>query len=59
MVWPFRHPLALGTPRQGRQGSIRGGGGRGGVWDPKVCVPKMAQPDFPNGKFRFFPTMIT
>ena len=19
-----------------------------GVWDPKICVPKMAQPDFPN-----------
>ena len=25
------------------------------VWDPKVCVPKMAQPDFPDCKFRFFP----
>ena len=21
----------------------------------KVCVPKMAPPDFPNRKFRFFP----
>ena len=27
----------------------------GGIWDPKVCVPKMARSDFPNGKFRFFP----
>ena len=26
----------------------KGEGGREGVWDPKVCVPKMAQPDFPN-----------
>ena len=26
-----------------------------GVRDLKVCVPKMAQQDFPNGKFRFFP----
>ena len=26
-----------------------------GVWDRKACVPKMARPDFPNGKFRFFP----
>ena len=26
----------------------RGAGG----WDKKVCVPKMARPDFPNGKFR-------
>ena len=42
--------------------SGRGGGGRqvlegggGGGWDPKVCVPKMARPDFPNDKFPFFP----
>ena len=28
-------------------------GGKG-VCDPKVCVPKMARPDFPNGKFRVF-----
>ena len=27
----------------------------GGVWDPKICVPKMARPDFPFCKFRFFP----
>ena len=25
-----------------------------GAWDPKFCVPKMAGPDFSNGKFRFF-----
>ena len=25
------------------------------VWDPNVCVPKMAPPDFPNGEFHFFP----
>ena len=31
------------------------GMGGGGVWDPKFCVPKMARPDFSNGKFRFFP----
>ena len=27
--------------------------GGGGVWNPKFCVPKMAQQDLPNG------TMIT
>ena len=27
--------------------------------DPKVCVPKMARSEFPDGKFRFFPTMVT
>ena len=32
----------------------RGVGG-GGVWDPKVCVPKMARQDIPNGEFQFFP----
>ena len=26
----------------------RSGGGGGGIWDPKDCVPKMAPPDFPN-----------
>ena len=30
-------------------------GGGGGGWDPKICVPKMAQPDFPCCKFPFFP----
>ena len=34
-----------------RQGSIRKGGG--GVWDPKVCAPKMARLDFPFNRFRF------
>ena len=28
---------------------------QGVFWSPKDCVAKMAQPDFPNGKFRFFP----
>ena len=32
---------------------LRGRGG--GVWDPTVCVPKMARSDFPNSKFHFFP----
>ena len=39
-------------PREVLEG---GEGGEGGVWDPKVCVPKMARPDFPSRKFRFFP----
>ena len=39
----------------GRASSEWGGGGGGGVWDPKVCVPKLAQPDFPTSKFRSFP----
>ena len=25
------------------------------VWDPNVCVPKMARPEFPSCKLRFFP----
>ena len=29
-----------------------------GVGDPKVGVPKMARPDFPNNEFRFFPTTV-
>ena len=33
----------------------RGGGGGEGVLDPKLGVPKMARPDFPYCKFRFFP----
>ena len=40
------------------QGSIRGRGGWGGGWDLKVCVSKMAQPDFPCCKI-CFPTMVT
>ena len=31
----------------------------GGVWVPKVCVPKMARSDFPNGKLRSFPAVVT
>ena len=42
-----------------REGPLGGGGvlegEEGGVWDVKDCVPKMAQSDFPDGKFRFFP----
>ena len=34
------------------QGNIRRGG-RGGVKDPKVCVPKMARSDSPSCKLRF------
>ena len=33
-------------------GALRGGGGGLG---PKICVPKMAQPDFPCRTFYFFP----
>ena len=32
-----------------------GGGGAGGLGPKKVCVPKMARSDFPNGTFRCFP----
>ena len=31
--------------------------GGGGVWNPKVCVPKKAQIDISFCKFPFFPTM--
>ena len=34
-------------------GRVGEGGGLG--LGPKVCVPKMARPDFPNCKFCFFP----
>ena len=37
------------------QGCAERGCGEGGVWDSKVCVPKMARPEFSNGKFRLFP----
>ena len=37
------------------QGCIRTEEGGRGVCDPKFCTPKMAQQDFPNGKFRFPP----
>ena len=39
----------------GGQGCIRREWGGGGVLGPKSACPKMARPDFPNGKFRFFP----
>ena len=32
---------------------------RGGLWDPKVCAPKMARSDFPDCKLGFFPTTVT
>ena len=62
--WGKRWPKGLGqvalscarraVPRGG--GGRREGGGRG-VWHPKDCAPKkkMAQSDFPNGKFGFVP----
>ena len=44
-TWHSRH---LG-PKAGLTLEERGGGE---VWDPKVCVPKLAGPDFPpNGHF--------
>ena len=46
------------TPFPGRAGKYWKEGGGGGVGDQNVRVPKMAQPDFPNGQFRFFPTMV-
>ena len=45
MVVPLQKSLRQGCVRK------RGVGG----WYPKVCVPKMAQSDFPNGKSRFLP----
>ena len=51
-----------GLPQRGGGGSFRAKGKetigrekRGGVWDPKVCIPEMAPSDFPNGKFIFSP----
>ena len=44
-----------------RECTEEGAGGGGllsggeGVWQPKVCVPKPARPDFPNCKLRCFP----
>ena len=35
----------------GGGGGLLERGGKGGVWDPKVCVPKMAPQDFPNFVF--------
>ena len=34
---------------------LKGGVGGEGVWNPKVCVPKMARQDFPSCEFHFFP----
>ena len=34
---------------------LEGRRGVEGYWGPKVCVPKVAQPNFPIVKFRFFP----
>ena len=48
------HGRLLRPPREVFEGGE--GGGRG-AWDPKVWLPKMAQPDFLNGEF--FPTMVT
>ena len=57
------HARCVGTPpsrppegclRTGAQGQIGREEG-GGVRDPKFCPPEMARPDFPNGRFRFFP----
>ena len=58
-------PTAAGAKAQGARGdhcqrvlprlTLEERRGGGGVWDPKVCVPKMAQSEFPNCKFRFFP----
>ena len=40
------------TARRVQREEVEGGGGSG---TQKLCVLKMAQPDFPNGKFRVFP----
>ena len=55
VVASFRQPPP--PPCWTSQGVIRDvlEGGEGGVWDPKVCVPKTARSDFPYCKFRFFP----
>ena len=37
----------LGVPRASFE--------RRGVWDPRVCVPKMVRPDLSDGKRRFVP----
>ena len=48
-------PLQPQRTSPGRLFHGRGGKGGGGVGTRKTCVPKMAQPDFPDGKFRFSP----
>ena len=50
----FGRDAAFMPSRGGAQGSSRREDW-GGVWDPNICVPKMARSDFPDGKFRFFP----
>ena len=47
------HPLPPGDAELLSK-ALAGVGG-GGVWDPKVCVPKMAQSDFPGFECRPFP----
>ena len=46
---------ALGVLRRARVRDVVEERGGGGVWDPKVCVPKMADQIFPMGNFVFFP----
>ena len=52
-----RSPQQSGPVESSMSVCGRGGGGFEGVgvWDPKVCVPKKARPDCPNGKFRVLP----
>ena len=45
---------SLGQLQHSRPPPLEERRGGGGVWDPKVCVPKMARQDCPNGKLRFF-----
>ena len=45
-----------GREMEGGEGITIGGGGR--VWDPKVCVSKVARQSFPCCKFRFFSTLV-
>ena len=58
----LRHePSPIESPRV-RRGILEssevsevGEGGGGVFWEPKVCVQKIAPPDFLSCKFRFFP----
>ena len=49
---PRTHPhhCSEDPVQRGWQGSFRRGGG---VWDPKLCVPKMAGQKFPDANFAF------
>ena len=50
------HQIAARATRDiGEQRSVRSGGGGGVFWEPKVCVQKIAPPDFLSCKFRFSP----